>query len=238
MENSYTPTPHNEAQFGEIARTVLMPGDPLRAKYIAENWLDHPICFNSVRNMLGFTGTYQGKKVSVMGAGMGMPSMGIYSYELFHFYGVDRIVRIGSAGALQPEIKLKDLVVALGVSTDSGYPAQLGLPGTFAPLASFDLLERAVHAAKARNTTTWVGNVLSSDLFYNFDPDTPKKWAAAGVLAIEMETAALYVNAAHAKKQAVSLLSISDHFCTGQTLCAEERRTAFSEMIEVALALV
>ena len=237
MEKSYTPTPHNEAKYGEIAKTVLMPGDPLRAKYIAETWLENPVCFNQVRNMLGYTGTYKGKEVSVMGSGMGMPSIALYSYELFHFYGVENIIRIGSAGALQDDMKVKDLVVAMGASTDSSYAGQLGVPGNFVPLADFGLLEKAVNAARAKNISVKVGNVLSADAFYNFDRERIKKWANAGILAVEMEAAALYVNAVQAKKKALCLLSISDHVFTGEELTAEERRLEFKNMIEVALEL-
>lgn len=237
MEKTFTPTPHNEAKYGEIAKTVLMPGDPLRAKYIAETWLENPVCFNQVRNMLGYTGTYKGKKVSVMGSGMGIPSIAIYSYELYHFYGVESIIRVGSAGALQDDMKLKDLVIAMGASTDSAYQGQLDVPGHFAPLADFGLLEKAVAAARSKNISVKVGNVLSADAFYNYDPGRTKKWADAGILAVEMESAALYINAVQAKKKALSLLSISDHVFTGEELSADERRVEFKNMIEVALEL-
>lgn len=237
MEKTFTPTPHNEAKYGEIAKTVLMPGDPLRAKYIAETWLENPVCFNQVRNMLGYTGTYKGKEVSVMGSGMGIPSIAIYSYELYHFYGVESIIRIGSAGALQDDMKLKDLVIAMGASTDSAYQGQLDVPGHFAPLADFGLLEKAVAAARSKNISVKVGNVLSADAFYNFDPSRTKKWADAGILAVEMESAALYINAVQAKKKALSMLSISDHVFTGEELSADERRVEFKNMIEVALEL-
>lgn len=237
MGKSNTPTPHNEAKYGEIAKTVLMPGDPLRAKYIAETWLENPVCFNQVRNMLGYTGTYKGKEVSVMGSGMGIPSIALYSYELFHFYGVENIIRIGSAGALQDDMKVKDLVIAMGASTDSSYAGQLGVPGNFAPIADFGLLEKAVNAARAKNISVKVGNILSADAFYNFSSERIKKWADAGILAVEMEAAALYVNAVQAKKKALCLLSISDHVFTGEELTAEERRLEFKNMIEVALEL-
>jgi len=237
MGQTNTPTPHNEAKYGDIAKTVLMPGDPLRAKYIAEVWLENPICFNQVRNMLGYTGTYKGKEVSVMGSGMGMPSIAIYSYELYHFYGVENIIRIGSAGALQEDMKLKDLVIAMGASTDSAYQGQLDVPGHFAPLADYGLLEKAVLAAREKNISVKVGNVLSADCFYNFNRERTKKWADAGILAVEMESAALYINAVQARKKALSLLSISDHVFTGEELSAEERRVEFKNMIEVALEL-
>lgn len=237
MGKSNTPTPHNEAKYGDIAKTVLMPGDPLRAKFIAETWLENPVCFNKVRNMLGYTGTYKGKEVSVMGSGMGMPSIALYSYELYHFYGVESIIRIGSAGALQEGMKLKDLVIAMGACTDSSYAGQLNVPGNFAPIADYELLEKAVLAAREKNISVKVGNVLSADGFYNFDTSRTKRWADAGVLAVEMESAALYINAVQAKKKALSLLSISDHVFTGEELNAEERRVAFRDMIEVALEL-
>lgn len=232
-----TPTPHNEAKYGDIAKTVLMPGDPLRAKFIADTWLENPVCFNKVRNMLGYTGTYKGKEVSVMGSGMGMPSIALYSYELYHFYGVESIIRVGSAGALQEGMKLKDLVIAMGACTDSSYAGQLGVPGNFAPIADYELLEKAVLAAREKGISVRVGNVLSADAFYNFDLSRTKRWADAGVLAVEMESAALYINAVQAKKKALSLLSISDHVFTGEELSATERQLEFRNMIEVALEL-
>ena len=232
------PTPHNQAQPGQIAKTVLMPGDPLRAKYIAENYLEQPVCFNQVRNMLGYTGTYNGKEISVMGSGMGMPSIGIYSHELYTQYDVAQIIRIGSAGALQQEVHVRDLIIAMGASTNSDYPhKQLDLPGTFAPLASYALLRKAVEAAEAKGIHTVVGNVLSSDIFYNFDPTVNDRWAAAGILAVEMEAAALYTNAAHLGKQALCMLTISDHIYTGESLSPEARQTEFHNMMEVALTL-
>ncbi len=232
-----TPTPHNAAQAGDIAKTVLMPGDPLRAQYIADTYLEDVVCFNTVRNMLGFTGTYHGKPVSVMGGGMGMPSIGIYSYELFHNYDVDAIIRIGSAGGLDPSIKLKDVVVGMGACTDSNFAAQFELPGTFAPIASFDLLERAVAAGRAQGVNMRVGNVLSSDVFYTDSPDYNFRWQKMGVLAVEMEAAALYLNAARVNKQALCLLTISDLLTTGEGLPADERQTGFNQMMEVALSV-
>lgn len=232
-----TPTPHNAAQAGDIAKTVLMPGDPLRAQYIADTYLEDVVCFNTVRNMLGFTGIYHGKPVSVMGGGMGMPSIGIYSYELFHNYDVDAIIRIGSAGGLDPSIKLKDVVVGMGACTDSNFAAQFELPGTFAPIASFDLLERAVAAGRAQGVNMRVGNVLSSDVFYTDSPDYNFRWQKMGVLAVEMEAAALYLNAARANKQALCLLTISDLLTTGEGLPADERQTGFNQMMEVALSV-
>lgn len=231
------PTPHNEAKLGDIAKTVLMPGDPLRAKFIADTYLEDVVCFNKVRNMLGFTGTYKGKKVSVMGGGMGMPSIGIYSYELFNFYDVDNIIRIGSAGGLSDRVKLRDVVIGMGASTNSNYAAQYKLPGTFAPIADFDLLRKAVEAAEKLNIKTVVGNVLSSDTFYNDDKDANDLWRKMGVLAVEMEAAALYMNAARAGKNALCILTISDHIYTGEELSAEDRQKTFRDMMEIALEI-
>lgn len=231
------PTPHNTAKLGDIAKTVLMPGDPLRAKYIAETYLENPVCFNTVRNMLGYTGTYQGKPISVMGGGMGMPSIGIYSYELFHFYDVDNVIRIGSAGALQDDVKLMDVVIGIGACTDSNYAYQYELPGTFAPTADYGLLEKAVNAARAQGTPVRVGNIVSSDVFYNDYTKVNEKWRDMGALCIEMEAAALYMNAAKAKKHALCMLTISDHIFKGESLSAEDRQTGFHKMMEIALAL-
>jgi purine-nucleoside phosphorylase len=231
------PTPHNGAKMGEIAKTVLMPGDPLRAKYIADNYLTDVKCFNTVRNMLGFTGEYKGKTVSVMGGGMGIPSVGIYTYELFNFYDVDNIIRIGSAGGIADNVHVRDVVIAMGACTNSNYAAQYNLPGTFAPIASYDLLKRAVNAAEQLKVNTVVGNVLSSDTFYDDNENALKSWTKMGVLAVEMEAAALYMNAARAKKNALCLLTISDCPFTGESLSAEERQTGFTQMMEVALSL-
>lgn len=231
------PTPHNAATDGQIAKTVLMPGDPLRAQYVAEHYLEDVTCFNNVRNMLGFTGTYQGHPVSVMGGGMGMPSVGIYTYELFNFYDVDQIIRIGSAGGLAEDVKLRDLIIGMGACTDSNYAAQYHLPGTFAPIADYDLLRRAAQKAEELGVPTRVGNVLSSDVFYNADETVNERWASMGVLAVEMEAAALYMNAAYAKKRALCLLTVSDLPLTGASLPADERQTSFTQMMEVALSL-
>ena len=230
-------TPHNKAEVGDIAKVVLMPGDPLRAKYIAETYLTEVKCFNSVRNMLGFTGKFKGKELSVMGGGMGIPSISIYSYELYKFYDVDTIIRIGSAGALQEDIALKDIVMAQGACTDSRFAYQYELPGTFAPIADFSLLEKAVAEARALEIPFKVGNVVSSDIFYNAFPDVAKKWADMGALCLEMEAAALYMNAAKLKKKALAILSISDHIIKGTELSAEERQTGFSNMMEIALRM-
>lgn len=208
------PTAHNSAKAGDFAKTVLMPGDPLRAKYIAETYLENPRQVNAVRNMFGYTGTYKGKEISVMGGGMGMPSIGIYSYELFNFYDVDQVIRIGSAGAFQDNIKLMDVVIGMGACTDSNYAYQYGLPGTFAPIADYELLNRAVETAKRQGTNVVVGNVLSSDVFYNAMSNVNDLWRDMGVLAVEMEAAALYMNAAKAGKKALCMLTISDHLYT------------------------
>lgn len=231
------PTPHIAACEGEIAKTVLLPGDPLRAKFIAETFLEDVTCFNTVRNMLGFTGEYKGKKISVMGSGMGMPSIGIYSYELYNFYDVDRIIRIGSAGGISDEVKLRDLVIGMGASTNSNYAEQFNLPGTYAPLADFKLVRKAVETAEQLEIPVAVGNILSSDVFYHADPTFNDRWKKMGILCVEMEAAALYLNAAYAKKEALCMLTISDHLYTGEALPASERQTSFRDMMRVALEL-
>lgn len=231
------PTAHNSAKAGDFAKTVLMPGDPLRAKYIAETYLENPRQVNAVRNMFGYTGTYKGKEISVMGGGMGMPSIGIYSYELFNFYDVDQVIRIGSAGAFQDNIKLMDVVIGMGACTDSNYAYQYGLPGTFAPIADYELLNRAVETAKRQGTNVVVGNVLSSDVFYNAMSNVNDLWRDMGVLAVEMEAAALYMNAAKAGKKALCMLTISDHLYAGESLSAEDRQLGFGKMMEIALEL-
>ncbi len=227
-------TPHNEAKLGEIAKTVLMPGDPLRAKLIAENFLEDVKCFNSVRNMFGFTGKYNGKEVSVMGSGMGMPSMGIYSYELYKFYEVETIIRIGSAGSMNENVKLGDVVIALGACTDSNYVHQYKLPGNYSPIADFDLVEKARDVSKEMNINTKIGNILSSDVFYD-DNRVQESWKELGVLAVEMETAALYMNSAKLNKKSVALLTISDSLITGESLSAQERLENFTDMIKISL---
>lgn len=232
-----TPTPHNAAVEGQIAKTVLMPGDPLRAKLLADTYLENVEQFNTVRNMFGYTGTYKGQPVSVMGSGMGMPSIGIYSYELFNFYGVDNILRIGSAGGLAPEVKLRDIVIGMSSSTDSNYPSQYGMPGTIAPTADFGLLSKAVAGAEKLGYPVRVGNILASDVFYTVD-NSHSKWASMDVLAVEMESAALYLNAMYAHKHALTLLTVSDLPLTGEALTAEERQTSFTQMMEVALSVV
>ncbi len=228
-------TPHNSANKGDIAKTVLMPGDPLRAKYIAEKYLTDVKQFNSVRNMFGYTGKYNGKERSVMGGGMGIPSIGIYSYELYNFYDVDTIIRIGSAGGISDDVKMRDLVIGMGASTNSNYADQYNIPGTIAPIADFGLLRAAVETAEKKGINVKVGNVLSSDVFYNADPTFNDRWKKMGILCVEMEAAALYLNAIAAGKKALCMLTISDHLYTGEALDADERQTSFHEMMEVAL---
>ena len=232
-----TPTPHLNAQYGDIAETVIMAGDPLRAKFMAETFLKDTVQFNEVRGMLGYTGSYQGKRVSVMGHGMGIPSIGIYTYELFNFYGVQTIIRVGSAGAYDTDLRLGDLVLVMGACTDSNYGAQFGLPGTFAPIADFGLLRAAADCCEQRGFRYKVGNVLSSDVFYSDDPQT-EKWRKMGVLAVEMEASALYMNAARAGKRALVINTISDHIITGAVTTSEQRRTTFTQMMEVALSII
>ncbi|MCC8104900.1 MAG: purine-nucleoside phosphorylase [Clostridiales bacterium] len=233
---SQTPTPHIAALPGDFARTVLMPGDPLRAKHIAETFLEDAVLVNNVRGVNGYTGLYQGKKVSVMASGMGMPSIGIYSYELFHFYNVENIIRIGTAGALQPDLKIRDLVLGMGACTDSNYAAQFELPGTFAPIASYELLKNAAAAAEAMGVNYRVGNLVSADVFYN-DRPTTEKWQKMGALAVEMEAAALYMNAARAGKNALAICTISDSMVTGEVTTSEERQTSFNDMVKVAMEI-
>ena len=229
------PTPHNMATKGQIAKKVLMPGDPLRAKFIAEKYLENPVCFNTTRNMFGYTGKYKGKDISIMGSGMGMPSIGIYSYELYSFYDVDSIIRIGSAGSLKDDVHVMDIVAGMGACTNSNFASQYKLNGTFAPIASFELLNRAVEVAKQQNKKLTVGNILSSDTFYGDDDSANDNWKKMGVIAVEMEAAALYMNAARLNKKALCLLTISDHIYLKEELSAEERQIGFSNMIEIAL---
>ncbi len=230
------PTPHNAAEKNDIAKTVLMPGDPLRAKFIAENYLENAHCYNNVRGMLGFTGTYKGKRISVQGHGMGIPSISIYSYELFNFYDVDNIIRIGSAGALTEDVVLMDMVFAMGACTDSNYMKHYKLSGSFAPISTYSLLNTGVNIAKERSHNFHVGNVLSSDIFYGSFNDT-LAWSKMGVLAVEMEAAGLYMNAAQANKNALCILTISDELYSGRCLSQVERQTGFINMIETALEL-
>ena len=229
------PTPHIEAQPGAIAETVLMPGDPLRAKFIAETFLTNVKQYNSVRGMLGFTGEYKNKRVSVQGSGMGIPSIGIYSYELYAGYGVRNILRVGTTGSIQDDLHVRDVVIAQAACTDSNFMAQYGLSGTFAPIASYTLLETAVATAREKNVRFRVGNVLSSDLFYSADESAMAKWRGMGVLAVEMESAGLYANAAKLGKNALCILTVSDCIFTGEVTTAQERQTAFTDMMEIAL---
>jgi len=220
-----------------IAETVLLPGDPLRAKFIAETFLEDVVQFNAVRNMFGYTGTYKGKRISVMGSGMGIPSIGIYSYELIHFYGVKNLVRIGSCGSINEDIKVRDVIIGMGACTNSNYASQYNLPGTYAPIASWDLLSKAVDVAKEKGIDVKVGNILSSDIFYSADREGWKKWSAMGVMGVEMEAAALYMNAAYAGVNALCILTVSDSIVTGEETTAEERQNTFTEMMEIALEL-
>ena len=236
-----TPTPHISAKPGDFGKTVLMPGDPLRSQFIAENFLENPVLVNNVRGVQGYTGTYKGVKVSVMASGMGMPAIGIYSHELFTGYGVDNIIRVGSAGSIQENIHLYDLVIAQGACTDSNWAKQFHLPGTFAPIASWELLTEAVKAAEARGATYHVGNVNSSDMFYGDHEGVPEGLDSVyglkkmGVMALEMEAAALYMNAARYGKRGLCICTISDHVLTGEETSSEERQKSFTTMMQVAL---
>ncbi len=234
MSKNY-PTPHINAKPEDFAKTVLMPGDPLRAKFIAENFLQNARLVNNVRGICGYTGTYKGESVSVMASGMGMPSMGIYSYELFNFFEVENIMRIGSAGALREDINVRDIVLGLGACTNSNYQSQYNLPGTFSPIADYDLLKTAEIECQKLGVKTHVGNLLSSDTFYNDDNTVNEKWAKMGVLAVEMEAAALYMNAARCTKKALAICTVSDNIVTGEALPAEEREKSFTDMMTVAL---
>lgn len=233
-------TPHIEAKLGEIAPIVLMPGDPLRAKFIAENFLSDVTQFNGVRGMLGFTGMYNGVKISVMGSGMGIPSMGIYAYELYKFYNVETIVRVGTAGGIADSIKLRDIVIAQAACTDSNFINQFELAGHFAPIADFDLLRKAVETAKKADKNVHVGNVITSDIFYGDCPENKalQNWKKMGILAVEMEAAGLYTIAARMNKKALSILTISDMVFTHEQTSPEERQEGFSDMIKIALETV
>ncbi len=228
-------TPHNGAQKGDFAKTVLMPGDPLRAKFIAETYLENPKLVTSIRNVYGYTGTCRGKRVSVMASGMGNPSIGIYSYELYTVFGVESIIRVGSAGAYHPDLKLFDIIIGQGACTNSSYADQFRLPGTFAPIADYGLLKKAADACEAIGARYMVGNILSSDTFYEDDPEAWLKWRKMGVLGVEMEAAALYMNAARLGKKALAIDTISDIIGTHEEATPEQRQTAFDQMIRVAL---
>ncbi len=230
------PTPHINAKKEDFAKTVLMPGDPLRAKFIAETFLEDAVLVNNVRGINGYTGTYKGKRVSVMASGMGMPSMGIYSYELFNFYDVENIIRIGTAGAIAKDLHVRDVVIGMGACTNSSFANQYNLPGTYAPIASYQLLTKAVDTAKTLGLNVKVGNVYSSDTFYD-DSARLADWQKLGVLAVEMEAAALYMNASRAGKNALCICTISDCPFTGESASAEERQQSFTDMMELALTI-
>jgi purine nucleoside phosphorylase len=232
------PTPHIEAKEGEIAKTVIMAGDPLRAKFMAEKYLDNPTIYNQVRGMFGYTGTYKGKRVSIQGHGMGIPSIGIYTYELFNFYDVDTIIRVGSAGAIDDDLNIGDIVMGMGACTNSNYARQYNLCGTFAPIADFGLLSKAVSEAERQGFRYKVGNLYSSDTFYDDDENSLKQWQKMGVLAVEMEAPALYMNAARAGKKALCICTISDCPFKNIATTSEQRQTGFINMMEVAVALI
>ena len=229
------PTPHINAQPGDFAKTVLMPGDPLRSKFIAEHYLEDRKLVNNVRGVQGYTGLYKGVPVSVMASGMSMASIGIYSYELYNFFGVENILRVGSAGGMSEKLKVRDIVLGQGACTNSAYGTQFGFRGQFAPIADFGLLRTAAEVAEEMGLSYHVGNLFSSDTFYDDDPEASKAWMKLGVLAIEMEAAALYMNAARAGKKALAICTISDHLLTGELTTAEERQNSFTQMMELAL---
>ncbi|MBQ8214179.1 MAG: purine-nucleoside phosphorylase [Clostridia bacterium] len=232
------PTAHITAKKEEIAKTVLMPGDPKRSAFIAKNYLENPVLVNDVRGVQGYTGTYKGKPVTVMASGMGQPSIGIYSYELFKFYDVDAIIRVGSCGSFHPDLHVRDIVIAMGACTNGSFANQFGMPGTFAPIADFDLVRRAAELCEAKGVNYKVGNIFSSDMFYNA-AGTDIEWAKMGVLGVEMESAALYCNAAWTGKKALCICTVSDNFlCPEENATVEERQNSFTDMMEVALGLV
>lgn len=240
--NKPYPTPHINAVPEDFAKTVLMPGDPLRAKFIAENYLENPKLVNNVRGVQGYTGTFDGIKVTVMSSGMGMPSIGIYSYELFNFFGVETIIRVGSAGGLTEKVKVNEIIAGMGACTDSAYAKSFQIPGTFAPIADYDVLSTCVETGREMGLAIKVGNILSSDVFYKDEPyaegsslTNRERWAKMGVLAEEMEAAALYMNAARAGKRGLCICTVSDNLVTGEALSAEERQTSFDNMIMLAL---
>ena len=228
-------TPHIKAAPSDFAKTVLMPGDPLRSKFVAETFLENAKLVNNVRGVQGYTGTYKGVPITVMASGMGMPSIGIYSYELYNCFGVENIIRIGSAGAINEKVNLRDVIIGMGACTNSCYQDQYNLNGKFAPIADFELLSHAVNAAKELGVNYHVGNILSSDIFYHADPNFNDGWSKMGVLGIEMEAAALYMNAAAFGKRALAICTVSDHIVTGEALDADARQNSFTEMMEIAL---
>ena len=231
------PTPHITEKLGDFADTVLMPGDPLRAKFIAENFLEDAVLVNNVRGVNGYTGYYKGKRVSVMASGMGQPSIGIYSYELFNFYDVKTVIRIGSCGSFHEDLHVRDIIVAMGACTNGNYAMQYNLPGTYAPIADFDLVRRAAELCEKAGVNYKVGNIFSSDIFYD-ESNSGMEWAKMGVLGVEMESAALYCNAARAGKKALCICTVSDSFShPEETTTAEERQNSFTQMMEIALEL-
>ena len=233
MSNQHTP--HIKAASADFAKTVLMPGDPLRSKFVAETFMENPRLINNVRGIQGYTGTYKGVPVTVMASGMGMPSIGIYSYELYNFFGVENIIRIGSAGGLADNVQLRDVLIGMGACTNSAYQEQYRLNGNFAPIASFDLLREAVKEAEELGVRYQVGNLLSSDVFYHDDPNFNDGWYKMGVLGVEMEAAALYMNAAKAGKHALAICTVSDHILRGEALDADARQSTFTDMMKIAL---
>ncbi len=233
MSNQHTP--HIKATSADFAKTVLMPGDPLRSKFVAETFLENPRLVNNVRGIQGYTGTYKGVPVTVMASGMGMPSIGIYSYELYNFFGVENIIRIGSAGGLADDVQLRDVLIGMGACTNSAYQDQYKLNGNYAPIASFDLLREAVKEAEELGVRYQVGNLLSSDVFYHADPNFNDGWYKMGVLGVEMEAAALYINAAKAGKRALAICTVSDHILRGEALDADARQSTFTDMMKIAL---
>ena len=236
MSKEQTPSAHIAAKYGDIASTVIMCGDPLRARFIAEKYLENPVLYNEVRGMLGYTGTYKGKRVSVQGHGMGIPSIGIYSYELFNFYDVERIIRVGTAGALTDDMKIGDMLFAQAACTDSDYGHQYGFPARFAPIADYGLLEDAVRVARENNFPFQVGNIYSADVFYD-ESNRQMKWGKFGVKAVEMESSGLYINAAASGKKALTICTISDQLVRKEFATTEQRRSSFTNMMNVALEI-
>lgn len=236
MSREQTPTPHIGANYDEVAKTVIVCGDPRRAEFIAEKYLDNAVLYNDIRGMLGFTGEYHGKRVSVQGHGMGIPSIGIYSYELFNFYDVETIIRVGTCGGYSDKMKLGDILMAEGACTDSNFAAKYHLPGTFAPIADFGLLRAAVESAEKLGIPYQVGNILSSDSFY----DAPDQidWARAGVLGVEMEASALYLNAAVSGKKSLAMFSVTDNLATDEHMCVQQRQSGLDNMIRIALEII
>ena len=230
-------TPHIKAEPSDFAKTVLMPGDPLRAKFIAENFLEDARLVNNVRGIQGYTGTYKGVPVSVMASGMGMPSIGIYSYELYNFFGVENIIRVGSAGGTSTKVKIRDVIIGMGACTTSNYAVQYGLEVTYSPICDYELMTAAIEEAKKIGASYVVGNILSSDIFYNANPAASEKWTRMGVLGVEMEAAALYMNAAYAGKRALAICTVSDHLLTGEALDSDARQNSFTDMMEIALGV-